>query len=58
MILETFIRCFVNPDALDASIALFKALLGDEGSLRFDYPEFAALISHSIARGAAPLTSR
>jgi glyoxalase/bleomycin resistance protein/dioxygenase superfamily protein len=39
MILETFIRCFVNPDALDATVEFYKSLLGGEESLRFDYPE-------------------
>ena len=39
MILETFVRCFVNGDALDATVAFYKALLGGEESLRFDYPE-------------------
>ncbi len=39
MILETFIRTFVDPDELDASVAFYKALLGGEESLRFDYPE-------------------
>jgi predicted enzyme related to lactoylglutathione lyase len=39
MILETFIRCFVNPDALDATVAFYKSLLGGEESLRFDYPQ-------------------
>src|ERR1700751_1663307 len=39
MILETFIRCFVNGDALDATVEFYKSLLGGEESLRFDYPE-------------------
>jgi hypothetical protein len=39
MILETFIRCFVNADALDRTVEFYKALLGGEESLRFDYPE-------------------
>ncbi len=39
MVLETFIRTFVDPEALDSSVAFYKALLGGEESLRFDYPE-------------------
>jgi hypothetical protein len=39
MILETFVRCFVNSDALDRTVGFYKALLGGEESLRFDYPE-------------------
>jgi len=39
MILETFIRCFVDADALDATVDFYKSLLGGEESLRFDYPE-------------------
>ena len=39
MILETFIRCFVNAGALDATVEFYKSLLGGEESLRFDYPE-------------------
>ncbi len=39
MILETFIRSFVEPGALDSSVAFYKALLGGEETLRFDYPE-------------------
>ena len=39
MILETFIRCFVNADALDATVEFYKSLLGGEESLRFDYPQ-------------------
>jgi predicted enzyme related to lactoylglutathione lyase len=39
MILETFIRCFVDPDALDATVEFYESLLGGEESLRFDYPQ-------------------
>ena len=39
MILETFIRCFVNGEALDATVEFYKSLLAGEESLRFDYPE-------------------
>ena len=39
MILETFIRCFVDPDALDATVEFYKSLLHGEESLRFNYPE-------------------
>ena len=39
MILETFIRCFVDADALDATVEFYKSLLGGEESLRFDYPQ-------------------
>lgn len=39
MILETFTRTFVDPDALDETVAFYKALLGGQESLRFDYPE-------------------
>ncbi len=39
MILETFIRIFVDLEALDDSVAFYKRLLGGEETLRFDYPE-------------------
>jgi uncharacterized glyoxalase superfamily protein PhnB len=39
MILETYLRCFVDGDALDSTIAFYKALLGGEETLRFAYPE-------------------
>ena len=39
MILETFIRCFVNSDALDSTVAFYEVLLQGRESLRFDYPE-------------------
>jgi predicted enzyme related to lactoylglutathione lyase len=39
MILETFIRCFVDADGLDATVEFYKSLLGGEESLRFDYAE-------------------
>ena len=39
MILETFVRSFVDPDALDGTVAFYKALLQGEETLRFDYPE-------------------
>ena len=40
MILETFTRVFVEPDALDAAIAFYVALLGGRQTLRFDYPAY------------------
>jgi uncharacterized glyoxalase superfamily protein PhnB len=39
MILETYLRRFVDAGALDATIAFYKALLGGEETLRFSYPE-------------------
>jgi len=39
MILETFVRCFVNTEALDSTIAFYELLLQGKESLRFDYPE-------------------
>jgi hypothetical protein len=39
MILETYLRCFVDADTLDATIAFYKALLSGEETLRFAYPE-------------------
>jgi len=39
MILETYLRCFVDADALDATASFYKALLGGEETLRFAYPE-------------------
>jgi predicted enzyme related to lactoylglutathione lyase len=39
MILETFIRTFVDSDALDRTVDFYKELLGGEESLRFDYPQ-------------------
>ncbi len=39
MILETFIRIFVDLEALDDSVAFYKRLLDGEETLRFDYPE-------------------
>jgi hypothetical protein len=39
MILETYLRCFVSRDALDSTVAFYKALLGGEETLRFAYPE-------------------
>jgi hypothetical protein len=39
MILETYLRCFVDAAALDATVAFYKALLGGEQTLRFAYPE-------------------
>src|SRR5215471_20249664 len=41
MVLETFIRTFVDPDALDSTVDFYKALLAGEESLRFDYPEMS-----------------
>ena len=53
MILETFIRCFVNPDALDGTVAFYKALLNGEETLRFDYPETGL----RVAAVSSPLLS-
>lgn len=39
MILETFMRTFVDLEALDATVGFYKALLSGEETLRFDYPE-------------------
>ncbi|WP_407156814.1 VOC family protein [Bradyrhizobium sp. STM 3557] len=39
MILETYLRCFVDAGALDHTVAFYKALLGGEQTLRFAYPE-------------------
>lgn len=39
MILETYLRCFVDAGALDQTVAFYKALLGGEETLRFAYPE-------------------
>ncbi|MGA7806801.1 VOC family protein [Bradyrhizobium sp.] len=39
MILETFIRTFVDADALDGTVAFYRALLQGTETLRFDYPE-------------------
>jgi predicted enzyme related to lactoylglutathione lyase len=45
MILETFIRCFVNLDALDATVDFYKSLLAGKESLRFDYPEMGLTLA-------------
>jgi uncharacterized glyoxalase superfamily protein PhnB len=39
MILETFIRVFVDAGALDQTSAFYRALLGGQESMRFAYPE-------------------
>jgi uncharacterized glyoxalase superfamily protein PhnB len=39
MILESFVRCFVDADALDRTVDFYKRLLRGEESLRFVYPE-------------------
>jgi uncharacterized glyoxalase superfamily protein PhnB len=39
MILEVFTRVFVDADALDATCAFYRDLLGGEQTLRFAYPE-------------------
>jgi uncharacterized glyoxalase superfamily protein PhnB len=39
MILETFVRVFVDTDALDATCAFYSDLLGGEETMRFAYPE-------------------
>lgn len=53
MILEAFVRVFVDADALDPTIAFYKSLLGGVQSLRFAYPEagleLAALSSPTLS---------
>ncbi len=39
MILETYVRCFVDPDALARTLTFYKDLLGGRETLRFAYPE-------------------
>lgn len=39
MILETYTRAFVEAEALKPTIAFYRALLGDEETLRFAYPQ-------------------
>jgi uncharacterized glyoxalase superfamily protein PhnB len=39
MILETFVRVFVDADALESTCAFYRALLGGEETMRFAYPE-------------------
>ena len=39
MILETYVRIFVDPDALDLTIEFYRSLLSGAVSLRFTYPE-------------------
>lgn len=39
MILETYLRCFVEREALDSTVRFYKALLGGQQTLRFSYPE-------------------
>ena len=39
VILETYTRVFVDANALDESVAFYKALLSGEETLRFVYPE-------------------
>ncbi|SCM71803.1 conserved hypothetical protein [uncultured Pleomorphomonas sp.] len=39
MILETFIRVFVDADALDPTVAFYTELLSGRETLRFAYPE-------------------
>ena len=39
MILETYTRVFVDADAIEPSIAFYKALLSGVETLRFAYPE-------------------
>jgi len=41
MILESFIRSFVDPEALDSTVDFYTALLRGRESLRFDYPELS-----------------
>jgi uncharacterized glyoxalase superfamily protein PhnB len=39
MILEAFTRVFVDPDAIEPACAFYRALLGGEQTMRFNYPE-------------------
>jgi hypothetical protein len=39
MIQETYTRVFVDADAIDRTIAFYKALLSGEQTIRFAYPE-------------------
>jgi len=39
MILETYTRIFVEPAALDATVAFYEATLNGLESLRFSYPQ-------------------
>jgi uncharacterized glyoxalase superfamily protein PhnB len=39
MILETFVRVFVDLDALEPTRSFYCALLGGEETMRFPYPE-------------------
>ena len=39
MILETYTRVFVEAEALEPTIAFYRALLGGEETLRFAYPQ-------------------
>lgn len=39
MIIESFIRIFVDPDALDRTIDFYTALLSGKVTMRFAYPE-------------------
>jgi hypothetical protein len=45
MILETFTRTFVEADALDGTVAFYKALLNGEETLRFAYPQAALTLA-------------
>jgi hypothetical protein len=38
MILETYTRVFVDAEALEPTVAFYRALLGGEETLRFAYP--------------------
>jgi predicted enzyme related to lactoylglutathione lyase len=39
MILETYVRVFVDPGALDRTIEFYRSLLSGVVSMRFTYPE-------------------
>jgi hypothetical protein len=53
MIEEAYTRVFVDADAIDRSIAFYKALLSGEQTLRFAYPEagleLAAVSSRNLS---------
>jgi len=53
MILQTYARVFVDAEALERTVAFYRALLGGEETLRFAYPqtqmEFAAVSSPRLS---------
>ncbi|MCX8278908.1 hypothetical protein OSJ77_01735 [Phyllobacterium sp. 0TCS1.6C] len=53
MILESYVRVFVDPDAIDRTIDFYRSLLSGEVSLRFTDPgtelELAAVTSKTLS---------